>query len=135
MASPKEIIKKRDHKERGMMPKLACSATSTVVAALTAFVLLPILAHSCQARGWVRPNHRPHRVTRAKAVEPIVQSKLLYRDFWPEMIPIVITYRDGHQSIVQMNGKTYWAMLPAATRVKLDTLNKLQGYCQVHEGS
>ncbi len=68
-------------------------------------------------------------------VKAPARPELLYRDFWPEMIPIVVTYRDGHQSTVQMKGREYWATLPAATRVKLDTLNKLQVYCQVHEGS
>lgn len=63
-----------------------------------------------------------------------------YKNFWPKTIPIVLTNnKDMHSAIagqvVQIPGQAYWDTLPAATRSKLDTLNKLQIYCQAHEGT
>lgn len=63
-----------------------------------------------------------------------------YKDFWPKTIPIVLTNaKDMHSAIagqvVQIPGQAYWDTLPSAARSKLDTLNKLQLYCQAHEGT
>lgn len=63
-----------------------------------------------------------------------------YKNFWPKTIPIVLTNgRDKHGAVagqvVQIPGQAYWDTLPAAARSKLDTLNKLQIYCQGHEGT
>jgi len=63
-----------------------------------------------------------------------------YKNFWPKTIPIVLTNdKDMHSAIasqvVQIPGQAYWDTLSAAARLRLDTFNKLQLYCQAHEGT
>ena len=63
-----------------------------------------------------------------------------YKNFWPKTIPIVLTNANGMHSaiagqVVQIPGQAYWDTLPAAARSKLNTLNKLQIYCQAQEGT
>lgn len=99
--------------------------------ALTA-LLLPSLA-SAQAHKAARQN-RHQKLTFGRRANLSTDPKQIYRSFWPQTIPLTVAYKDGHQSVVQVKGPAYWNTLPASTRAELDTFNKLQGYCQSHEG-
>jgi hypothetical protein len=100
--------------------------------ALTALLLpSPASAQAHKATG----QDRHQKLTSGRKSKLSADPKQIYRSFWPQTIPLTVAYKDGHRSVVQVKGPAYWDTLSASTRLKLDTFNKLQGYCQTHEGS
>ncbi len=103
------------------------------VAAALAVLSLPSPAPAQAHRATGQDRHQ--KLTSGRKSKLFVDPKQIYRNYWPQTIPLTIAYKDGHQSVVQIKGRAYWNTLSASTRLKLDTLNKLQGYCQSHEGA
>ncbi len=99
-----------------------------VVFAFGAFILQSVQADTLK----VDTPKRHHKVGIHKIN---AGPKQQYRNFWPSTIPIAVTSEGGNQSTAQINGRAYWNSLPASIRVRLNTFNKLQGYCQAHEGA